>query len=87
MPSMRGQTFLRRALDDTYDQHLQIMRDVPRPWPSSDELECIVNKADSDGLFMFALTVVKFVGDKIHNLYRPFSGRASMCCLQVLLWI
>ena len=57
--------FLRHALDDTYDQHLQVMRDVPRPWPSSDELERIVNKAD--GLFIFALTVVKFVGDKLHN--------------------
>ena len=57
--------FLRRALDDTYDQHIQVMRNVPRPWPSSDELERIVKKAD--GLFVFALTVVKFVGDKIHN--------------------
>ncbi|KAI9568724.1 hypothetical protein HD554DRAFT_2097581 [Boletus coccyginus] len=59
-------SFLRRALDDTYDQHLQVMNEVPRPWPSSDELEHIVNKAG--GLFIFALTVVKFVGDK------PFSG-------------
>ena len=57
--------FLRHALDDTYDQHFQIMKDVPRPWPLSDKLERIVNKAD--GLFIFALTVVKFVGDKMHN--------------------
>ncbi|KAH0834947.1 hypothetical protein J3R83DRAFT_10641 [Lanmaoa asiatica] len=58
-------SFLRRALDDTYDQHLQVMTEVPRPWPSSDELERIVNKAG--GLFIFALTVVKFVGDRMHN--------------------
>jgi hypothetical protein len=56
---------LRHALNDTYDQHIQVMRDVPRPWPSSAELERIVNKAD--GLFIFALTVVKFVGDKMYN--------------------
>ncbi|KAG8216576.1 hypothetical protein J3R82DRAFT_6760 [Butyriboletus roseoflavus] len=43
----------------------QVMKDVPRPWPSSDELERIVDKAG--GLFIFALTVVKFVGDRMHN--------------------
>ncbi|KAH0834944.1 hypothetical protein J3R83DRAFT_10638 [Lanmaoa asiatica] len=58
-------SFLRHALDDTYDNHLQVMKDVPRPWPSSDELERIVNKAG--GLFIFAFTVVKFVGEKTHN--------------------
>ena len=58
-------SFLRHALDDTYDQHLQVMKDVPRPWPSSDELERIVSKAG--GLFIFALTVAKFVGDRMHN--------------------
>ena len=58
-------SFLCRALDDTYDQHLQVMQHLPRPWPSSDELERIVNKAG--GLFIFALTVAKFVGDRMHN--------------------
>ncbi|KAH0830333.1 hypothetical protein J3R83DRAFT_1725 [Lanmaoa asiatica] len=57
--------FLRRALDDTYDEHFQVMADVPRPWPSSDELERIVNKAG--GLFIFAFTLVKFVGDTMHH--------------------
>ncbi|KAG8216568.1 hypothetical protein J3R82DRAFT_6749 [Butyriboletus roseoflavus] len=58
-------SFLRHALDDTYDQHLQVMIDVPRPWPSLDGLERIVNK--TGGLFIFAFTVVKFVGAKTHN--------------------
>ena len=58
-------TFLRHALDDTYDEHLPVMIDIPRPWPSSDDLELIVKKAS--GLFIFALTVVKFVGAKTHN--------------------
>ena len=58
-------SYLRRALDDTYDQHFQVMKHIPRPWPSSDELERVVNKAG--GLFIFALTVAKFVGDKMHN--------------------
>ncbi|KAG9311510.1 hypothetical protein JVU11DRAFT_7713 [Chiua virens] len=58
-------SFLRHALDDAYDQHIQIMEHLPRPWPSQDELERIVTKAG--GLFIFALTVAKFVGDRMHN--------------------
>ena len=58
-------SFLHRALDDTYNQHFQVMKHISRPWPSSDELERIVSKAG--GLFIFALTVAKFVGDKMHN--------------------
>lgn len=58
-------SFLRHALDNTYDEHLQVMKTVPRPWPPPDDLERIVNKAA--GLFIFALTVVKFVGEKTHN--------------------
>ena len=58
-------SFLRHALDNTYDEHLQVMKAVHRPWPSPDDLERIVNKAA--GLFIFALTVVKFVGAKTHN--------------------
>jgi hypothetical protein len=58
-------SFLRSALDDIYDQNPQVMREVARPWPPSEELERIVNKAN--GLFIFALTVVKFVGSKTYN--------------------
>ena len=58
-------TFLRHALDDIYDEHLPVVTDIPRPWPSSDDLELIVKKAS--GLFIFALTVVKFVGAKMYN--------------------
>ena len=64
-PEADIRSFLCRALDETYDQHLQVMKNVPRPWPSSNEIDHIVNKAG--GLFIFALTVVKFVGHKMHN--------------------
>ena len=58
-------SFLRRALDNTYDEHLQVMNAIPRPWPPPDDLERIVSKAA--GLFIFALTVIKFVGAKTYN--------------------
>ncbi|KIJ08710.1 hypothetical protein PAXINDRAFT_172813 [Paxillus involutus ATCC 200175] len=58
-------SFLQHALDEVYDQHLQVMQHLPRPWPSPEDLDRIVNKAS--GLFIFALTVVKFVGDRTHN--------------------
>jgi hypothetical protein len=37
------------------------MRDLPRPWPSPQALEVLVNQ--SDGLFIYVSTLVKFVGD------------------------
>ncbi|KAF9240452.1 hypothetical protein BU15DRAFT_87660 [Melanogaster broomeanus] len=40
------------ALDEVCDQHPNIMQQVSRPWPSSDDLDRIV---------------VKFVGDGMHN--------------------
>ncbi|KIJ63807.1 hypothetical protein HYDPIDRAFT_29157 [Hydnomerulius pinastri MD-312] len=58
-------SFLHHSLDEVYNQHYQLMQDLPGPWPSPDDLDRIVSKAS--GLFIFALTVVKFVGDRMHN--------------------
>ncbi|KAF9220800.1 WD40 repeat-like protein [Gyrodon lividus] len=41
------------------------MQHLSRPWPPLEDLDRIVTKAS--GLFIFALTVVKFVGDRMHD--------------------
>lgn len=56
-------SFLQHALNQVYQEHLQVMPNGP--WPSPEDLDRIVEKAS--GLFIFALTVVKFVGDRLHN--------------------
>ncbi|KAI9457911.1 hypothetical protein HD554DRAFT_2042204 [Boletus coccyginus] len=55
--------FLQHALNQVYQEHSQVMPNAP--WPSPKDLNLIVEKAS--GLFIFALTVVKFVGDRLHN--------------------
>ena len=42
-----------------YDQNLPIMRRIPRPWPSSQALSVLLDKAGSS--FMFAGTLVRLV--------------------------
>ncbi|KAG9311570.1 hypothetical protein JVU11DRAFT_7778 [Chiua virens] len=56
-------SFLQHALSQVHQEHVQIM--PSEPWPSTEDLDRIVAKAS--GLFIFALTVVKFVGDRMHN--------------------
>lgn len=56
-------SFLQHALSQVYQEHSQVMQ--KGPWPSPEDLDRIVGK--SSGLFIFALTVVKFVGDRLHN--------------------
>lgn len=55
--------FLQYALNQVYQEHSQVMSDGP--WPPPEDLDRIVEKAS--GLFIFALTVVQFVGDRLHN--------------------
>ncbi|KAF9234906.1 hypothetical protein BU15DRAFT_51995 [Melanogaster broomeanus] len=45
-------------------QHLDIVSETSSRWPARDDMEVVVQR--SAGLFIFATTVVKFVGDK-HN--------------------
>jgi hypothetical protein len=44
------------------DRENQLMRDVPRPWPSQNDLEILVEQ--SEGLFIYVSTLVKFVADR-----------------------
>ncbi|KAH7925764.1 WD40 repeat-like protein [Leucogyrophana mollusca] len=58
-------SFMAHTFDVIYDQHSQVMGDVERPWPPTQELESLVKKAS--GLFIFATTVVKFVASRHHD--------------------
>jgi uridine kinase len=54
--------YLRRHLSGIREQNNSLMRDVPRPWPSPRELDVLVHQ--SEGLFIYVSTLVKFVADK-----------------------
>ncbi|KAH7915633.1 hypothetical protein BJ138DRAFT_997421 [Hygrophoropsis aurantiaca] len=58
-------SFLRHAFEVVVDENRAIMADEPRPWPTEVQLEYIVKKAS--GLFIFAITVVKYVGARHHD--------------------
>ncbi|KAH7904088.1 hypothetical protein BJ138DRAFT_1186624 [Hygrophoropsis aurantiaca] len=58
-------SFMAHAFNNIYEQHHMIVDGVQHPWPSTDELEKLLEKAS--GLFIFATTVVKFVGSKHHD--------------------
>ncbi|KAH7921578.1 WD40 repeat-like protein [Leucogyrophana mollusca] len=52
--------FLRHSFGIIHDQNQNLMGNVSLPWPSELDLAAIVKKAS--GLFIFAVTVVKYVG-------------------------
>jgi len=54
--------YLQRHLSEIRDQNDDVMGDVARPWPSERELDSLVDQ--SDGLFIYVSTLVKFIADK-----------------------
>src|SRR6266436_5225063 len=56
---------LRSRLAGVYMERRQVMRPNPQPWPTNHDLKDLVCR--SSGLFIFALTVLKYVDDKHHN--------------------
>jgi hypothetical protein len=54
--------YLRQQLTEIHEQKHDIMREVPHPWPSTEQLDVLAQK--SEGLFIYASTLVKFVGDR-----------------------
>jgi NACHT domain len=54
--------YLQLEISQIRQRNDALMRDVPHPWPSRQELEVLVKQ--SDGLFIYASTLVKFVADK-----------------------
>ena len=55
------QLYFEREFGCIYDQNLPIMRRIPQPWPSSQALSVLLDKAGSS--FMFAATLVRLVGE------------------------
>ena len=49
-----------RAFDYIYDQNWRIMQRVPKPWPSAQDLNALLDKAG--GSFAFATTLIQCVG-------------------------
>jgi hypothetical protein len=54
-------SFLEYRFSSIYARNPRLMRDVPQPWPSVNDLRALVEK--SSGLFIFASTLVDFVID------------------------
>jgi len=54
-------TFLKDGFSDLYEEKSDYMGDVEPPWPTPSDLELLVDK--SEGLFIYASTLLKFVGD------------------------
>jgi len=54
-------TFLKNRFADLYKEKSDYMGDVKLPWPTASDLEQLVNQ--SEGLFIYASTLLKFVGD------------------------
>jgi len=53
--------FFQTRFSTIYEENHRVMRDVPLPWPSERELDTLVKK--SDGLFIFATTLLNFFSE------------------------
>jgi hypothetical protein len=53
--------FFQTRFSTIYEENHRVMRDVPLPWPSERELDTLVKK--SDGLFIFATTLMNFFNE------------------------
>ncbi|KAF9526165.1 hypothetical protein CPB83DRAFT_502243 [Crepidotus variabilis] len=57
--------YLRDGFDRIYKSRIDEMSEVPRPWPSDDELDELISRAS--GQYLFAATILRFVGDEDCN--------------------
>ena len=53
--------FFRTCFSTIFEENRRVMRDVPLPWPSEQQLDTLVKK--SDGLFIFATTLMNFFSE------------------------
>lgn len=70
--------FLSRSFEKIHQDHSDAMFDVPKPWPSNDDFERLVE--ESAGLFIYASTLAKFIGDPCENPKRKLA--TVLQCLQ-----
>jgi hypothetical protein len=59
-PDIRA--FFKSRLSALYDQRHRVMRDVPFPWPSEEDLDSLAKK--SDGSFLFAATLIDLISQR-----------------------
>ena len=57
--------FLQSSFAEIRDKHRRIMQSVPTTWPSYADISTLVDR--SSGQFIYAATVVKFVGERGHR--------------------
>jgi hypothetical protein len=57
--------FLQIRFEDIYNKHHDVMRSIPKPWPSHCNVESLVMQ--SSGLFIFASTIVEFIDNEEDN--------------------
>jgi len=53
--------YLQLRLSNIRDDDEELMQDIPRPWPSQEDLGVLVEQ--SDGLFIYVSTLLRFVAD------------------------
>ena len=64
-PNQDIERYLRDGFKSIYDQNSTLMEQVARPWPGTGILDLLVQKAS--GQFIYASTVLKFVGAEFYN--------------------
>jgi hypothetical protein len=64
-PNQDIEKYLRDGFESIYDQNLTLMDQVVQPWPETRILDLLVQKAS--GQFIYASTVLKFVGAEFYN--------------------
>ena len=64
-PNQDIEKYLRDGFESIHDQNSTLMEQVVRPWPGTGILDLLVQKAS--GQFIYASTVLKFVGAEFYN--------------------
>ena len=64
-PNQDIEKYLRDGFETIHDRNSTLMKQVVRPWPGTGVLDLLVQKAS--GQFIYASTVLKFVGDEFYN--------------------
>jgi hypothetical protein len=72
--------FFQSCFSTIYDENIPLLRYVPHPWPSESDITTLVEK--SDGLFIFAITLMNFIrsggGLPQDNLQRALAAEANL---------
>ena len=66
--------FLRTGFSTIHEseRHAMIMKHVPKPWPSDEDVQLLVNQ--SDGYFIYASTVLKYIDEEYSSCIDRLRG-------------